>query len=960
MKKTLLSLSGLLFSLLLAAQGNPLEVRQTVLSNGMEVWINEDHSQPIVFGAVVVKAGGKDSPDTGLAHYLEHLLFKGTTELGTVDYAAEKVWLDSIAACYDRLSTTTAQEARLAIQKEINRLSIKAAEYAIPNEFDRLTAEFGGTGLNAATSYDYTYYFNTFSPQYMAQWAELNSHRMMQPVFRLFQGELETVYEEKNRSADNALQAPMFEMIKEFSGSNPYSYPVIGSTENLKNPRLGEMMDFFNKYYVGCNMGLILSGDLDGASLQPLLERTFGRIRRGEKPEKAPVEAPALSGRRDVKIKADIPLIKVSVFAFNGPKEADADAPALDLATQLLTNSFSSGLMDSLVTAHKVLMAGAMRVPLFNEMGIAGFAVIPSLPFGSLPKSEKMCWEQIEKIKRGEFSDAAVEALKFAASKQALGSLETIGDRSAQMVSAMSQGRSWDAYLRQVGSIRDITREDIIRVARKYFNENYIRFEKVKGNYEKDKVAKPDFDPIIPPHAAETSAYAAKLESMPVEDRPARMLDFNNDIERVALNDHVSLYYKQNPVNDIFDLQIRIDKGSAEDPAIPHAAALIGTSGTDSLSIQQLSRAWQQLGTTFFTDSGNHSFSLNISGFDNRLDASLALLRHIIDHARADKKSFQEIKTGITLEKQTFFKGGTSNLMSALQQRVFFGEESPLLTQMTVKELDKLGMEGLMRTFSGLMDCDYTIFYSGSLPKEAVTDALRSRLDLSRPGNKPARKDIRLRHYDEPTVFFYNLPGSRQAQIMTYQTSGAPASGKEQAMAELLGEYIGGGMFSLMFQEVREFRAMAYSASGAVSLPDPIQRGESALLYTSLGTQADKSLAAMQLVDSLLNTMPLREKGLRAATRSLQASANNKFPSFRDLGKTVRNMEIRGYQEDPTRSVIENLGSITQEDLRRYYDQSFRTAARSYIIVGDKKNLPMDEIGKFGKIIEFTKEQVYR
>ena len=358
-----------LISLIAGAQESPLAVYQTELSNGMQVWVNRDASQPIVYGAVVVRAGAKDCPDTGLAHYLEHLLFKGTEELGTVDYQAEKVWLDSIAACYDRLALTADEMERKAIQQEINKLSQKAADYAIPNEYDRLIARFGGTGLNAGTSYDYTFYYNTFSPQYLEQWAELNSHRMLHPVFRLFQGELETVYEEKNRSADNTLQAPLFEMIKEFSGSNPYSYQVIGSTENLKNPRLGEMMAFFKKYYVGCNMGLILSGDIDPEGLEPLLERTFGRIPRGEQPEKAPVEVEPFADVRNVKIKANIPLVKIAVYAFNGPTDMEADAVALDLATGLLSNSFSSGLLDSLATSHKLMMAGAMRVPMFNEMG---------------------------------------------------------------------------------------------------------------------------------------------------------------------------------------------------------------------------------------------------------------------------------------------------------------------------------------------------------------------------------------------------------------------------------------------------------------------------------------------------------------------------------------------------------------------------------------------------------------
>ena len=426
MKRILAIIAGALLALALNAQNNPLEVKQFELSNGMQVWLNQDKSQPIVYGAVVVRAGAKDCPDTGLAHYLEHLLFKGTEELGTVDYEAEKVWLDSIALCYDRLSTLTNDDDRKAIQKEINRLSKKAADFAIPNEFTRLIARFGGTGLNAGTSYDYTYYYNTFSPQYIEQWAELNSHRMINPVFRLFQGELETVYEEKNRGADNTIQAPLFEMIKEFSGSNPYSYQVIGSTENLKNPRLGEMMDFFNKYYVGCNMGLILSGDIDFDGLQPLLERTFGRIRRGDKPEKAPVKVEPFTGIREVKIKAEIPLIKIAVYAFNGPTDSEKDAPALDLATGLLTNSFSSGLMDSLVTGHKMLLAGAMRVPMFNEMGITGFAVVPNLPFGSLPKAEKLCWEQVRKIQNGQFSDSEVEALKLETARNAQQALETI------------------------------------------------------------------------------------------------------------------------------------------------------------------------------------------------------------------------------------------------------------------------------------------------------------------------------------------------------------------------------------------------------------------------------------------------------------------------------------------------------------------------------------------------------
>ena len=952
--------AAMLLSLGLYAQNSPLDVQEIKLSNGMQVWLNQDASQPKVFGAVVVKAGGKDCPDTGLAHYLEHLLFKGTTEMGTIDYEAEKVWLDSIAICYNQLADTKNDSVRFEIQKHINELSIKAADYAIPNEFDLLTARYGGTGLNAATSYDYTYYFNTFSPQFISQWCELNSHRLLNPVFRLFQSELETVYEEKNRASDNTMEAPLMEMIRIFSDGNPYSYEIIGSTENLKNPRLEEMMNFFHKYYVGNNMGLILSGDFDLATIEPLLESTFGRLPAGEIAVKEPVKVPEMKGARDVKIKADIPMIKIAIYGFNGPKDGDPDARVLDLATSLLSNSFSSGLLDSLTTNHKVLTAMAARLPLFTEMGIAGYVIIPSIPFGSLPKAEKLVLEQVEKVKAGKFSDADLEALKLEAARNAMSQLETISSRSDAMVEVMAQNRSWSDYLAEVDAIRNITREDVIRVANKYFGKDYIRFEKVKGTYPKDKVAAPKFEPVVPKHAGEKSEYAKKLEEMPVGDKEPRLLDFANDVEKIKLGDKVTLYYKPNEINDLFSLTVQVDEGFNEDPTIPFVASFLNTIGTDSLSIQQLSKAWQNLGTSFSVGNGNHNFTMSMTGYDSRFAPSLKLLRHFEDHAKADKSSFKELKQSIELEKKTFLTGGTSNIMQATMQRVFFGENAPKLVALDAKQLDKVGANGLLAKFSELLGKECSIFYCGSLPKETVIEALRTELNLERVNVATRRNYLKYQVYDEPTVFFYNLPGSRQAQIMTYQTPEGPADDLQATLLEVLGEYFGGGMYSIMFQEVREFRSMAYSAHGQATRPLPVEAGEHALFINSLGTQADKSLAALELVDSLLTNFPLKESTFTASVQSITAEANNGYPSFRGVASSIHNYEIQGYTEDPDKAILENLGNVTLEGLKAYYDEFVKTANRSIIIVGDRTKLPMDKIAEYGKIVELTQKDIYK
>ena len=347
-------------------------------------------------------------------------------------------------------------------------------------------------------------------------------------------------------------------------------------------------------------------------------------------------------------------------------------------------------------------------------------------------------------------------------------------------------------------------------------------------------------------------------------------------------------------------------------------------------------------------------------GFEEQLDASLQLLRHFMDHAKADKKSFNELLTGVGLAKSTFFEGGTSNIMTALRSRVFYGEESSYLTQLNKKELKALGTKGLMERFRELQEYDYTVLYSGRKGIEQVAAALRLQLDTDKPSKAAEWTHIATRQYDKPTVFFYDLPGSRQVQLTTYQTFAPQQTGAQKATLKLLGEYFGGGMFSLMFQEVREFRAMAYSASGYVSTPAPAYPDDPAFLVSSLGTQADKALQAIQLVDSLLHTMPLKENNLVSAKFSLQAEANNGYPNFRNLPGTIYRLRRLGYAEDPDKAVMEALPAVDAAAVQALHQSVIAPAPVMYIIVGDRKTLPMEEIAKYGEIVEYKQADIYK
>ena len=452
---------------LFAAQNTKaLEVKEHKLKNGLTVWLNEDHSQPKVFGAVVVKAGARDCPDTGIAHYFEHMMFKGTDKIGTVDYDAEKTLLDSIALKYDELAATEDEAARSQIQKEINELSIRSSDYVIPNEFNRLISKYGGSGLNAATSYDATIYFNTFSPQYMSQWAEINSERLLNPVFRLFQSELETVYEEKNMYGDFIGGPVMDRLLARYFAPHPYAYPIIGSTKNLKNPRLTEMRKFFEEYYVASNMGLILSGDFDTEAVLPVLEKTFSRIRPGEAPKHDIVALPPFKGKEKMKIKFPVPLVKAMGMGFRGVPANHEDQVALAVAVNMLNNANGTGFLDKLMVDRKIMASMAMNESM-NEAGILAVAVIPKLMFQTYGGAEKLVWKEINRVKEGDFSDEIFNSLKQEQRRQYASNLENIDSRARIMMSLYSQGKSWEDYLQEVSGIDALTKEDVVRVARK-------------------------------------------------------------------------------------------------------------------------------------------------------------------------------------------------------------------------------------------------------------------------------------------------------------------------------------------------------------------------------------------------------------------------------------------------------------------------------------------------------------
>lgn len=938
---------------------NALKVKEYRLENGLTVWLNEDHSQPKVFGAVVVKAGAKDCPDTGIAHYFEHMMFKGTDRIGTLDYESEKVLLDSIAMKYDELAMTEDTAARARLQKEINELSIRSSEYVIPNEFNRLINRFGGSGLNAATSYDATIYFNTFSPQYMVQWAEINSERLINPVFRLFQSELETVYEEKNMYGDFIGGQVMDTLMARYFGPHPYAYPIICSTKNLKNPRLTEMHKFFEDYYVASNMALILSGDFDAQQVMPILEKAFSRIRSGNAPKQEKVMLPPFNGRETMKVKFPIPFIKAMGLGFRGVSANHEDQVALNIAVNLLNNANGTGYLDKLMVEHKLMGALAINESM-NEAGILAVAIMPKLLIQSYSSAEKMVWDEINRVKNGDFSDEMFNSLKLEQKRQYASSLENIDSRATIMMNLFSQGKSWNDYLNEVARIESITKEDVVRVAQKYFSNNYLCVTKSTGKYPKDNLPKPAFSPVVPRNADASSSYAKQLEKIPEQQVAPRIIDFEKDVKTSKLTPLVTLYTTPNPLNDIFTLNISYGIGALEQPELMQLTNYLQLLGTESLSFEQFRSRLQSIGSTLAFDVTPDAFVMKVTGFDNHIDETMKLVGDFIRHAKADDKKLRQIVDDAKVSEKAFFKSG-DNVASALLEQVKYGDQSRYLRKLSLSQIKKLKGKDMLAIYDKVRSVQCDLHYCGTLPVEKVIGTIRQHLPLERTtvaSNSPYYRE--LKQYDRPTVFFIDMPDMAQSIVYGY-VKGDPVDDKASRHASrLFSVYFGGDMSSLMFQEIREFRSFAYRTSGRYQLPNHAHKGTAGSFTAMLSTQSDKTLDALGVLDSLIREMPLKPERMEAVKQTLVNRINNDYPPFRNLSEKVASARMEGFDRDPAEEFLRDIATMDMQDISRFYREQISGRPVVYVIAGNRKHIDMKKLAEYGTIIKVKKKDIYK
>ena len=717
------------------------------------------------------------------------------------------------------------------------------------------------------------------------------------------------------------------------------------------------MNAFYQKYYVASNMGLILSGDINLETLMPILERTFGSLERGVRPVRENITAPAVVGQPVEQFRFPMPIIGMSAMVFRGPTDYDPDAPAMKVALALLNNDNKTGLLDELTNNNRVYLSMAMNMAM-NQTAALAVMVVPKL-LCKVKTAENLCLEQIAKLKNGEFSDEQLQAVKLTLAQENEKGLESISKRSEMMVQVMSAGVSWEDYLRLSSSVADVTREDVIRVSGKYFTDNFYRFHKKNGRVPVEQIAKPEYTPAKPQHAADKSAFAKRLEQIPVKDVAPRLIDFERDVVKTAIVGGNPLYVSSNPVNDYFTLIINFHKGTWHDRLLDAAAAYMGELGTDSLSVKDFGCAMQRYGASMEVSADDQMTTLVLSGEDKRLEETLRLLSHFLGHVKADDDKLESIKDAAGPEEKSFWEDNTE-VFAALASKVAKGDRSDYLTRLTVKELKKVKAAELIDSFRKLYDCRCDISYSGKLPATRVAELISDNLQQVQGTQENPLHEVRLETPQKPMVYVFDMPKSRQSVIGLYRPLEGVASDRDKVCLEMWGEYFGGGMSSVLFQEVREFRSMAYAAQGIAFTPE-LSRSVNPCGYLALvATQGDKSMQAINLLDSLINDMPMNAENLSVARQSLLNDINNSYPTFRGKPLMVALMEREGYTRDKNTTLVEQLPALSQADVEAFYATHIKNRPYQLMVVGDIKKLDLKALARYGTIVKVKKDDIYR
>ena len=935
---------------------DPMQTRFYTLKNGLTVVMSPNKREPRVSVKIAVRAGSNTDPKdhTGLAHYLEHMLFKGTDKFGSLDWAKEKPLLDSIDNLYEVYNHTTDAAKRKEIYKQIDKISGEASKYAIANEYDKMMASIGSQRSNAHTSVEETVYEEDIPTNAIDKFMTIQGERFRNPILRIFHTELEAVYEEKNRGLDDDNRKMQEAMLYNIFPTHNYGQQTtIGSIEHLKNPSLKAIREYYYKYYVPNNMAIIIAGEYNTDDVLKSIEKNFGYMKlkpiteyRGtvEKPLAGPIVKDVYGPSSE----------SMRILYRLGPSNTK-EALMADMLSSLLSNG-KAGLFDlNLNKQQKVLGAGSGS---FNFKDYGVFITLASPKQGqTLDEVRDLLMGQIDLLKKGTFDESLLKAI-VANSK--LGELQALDNNNFRAVTITDQfiknrGTKWNTAVSSVDDMSRITKKELVDYANKLFlDNNYVILYKRKG--EDKNIVKVEKPPITPveTNAGKVSPFVKAITESPLPTVKPVWLDYTKDLQRSKVG-NADVLYVQNKDNDLFRLFYRFDMGSWNNKLLSYAAGYLQFLGTDKYSAEDISKQFYNLACNFTINAGDEETTITISGLQENFDKAVALFEELMRNCKPDEAALAGLKNRV-LKLRANNKLNKTFISLALRSYATYGAQNPFNFVLTDDEIKNLKAEDLTNVLHSLMNYNHKILYYGPKPLAGLTASLQKLHTLPQAwaANDQGVKFKRTVQTKNEVLFAdYDAV---QAEIYWVKNLNV-YDPKEEALVNMFNGYFGGGMGSIVFQTIRESKALAYSTFARVQTP--LKKDDSYSIVAYVGSQADKMNEAVAGMNELLDDLPKTDANFINAKKSLMKDIETDRVVKDGIIMNYLNAVRKGVDRDLRKDNYAQYSNITLNDLYKFHHDVLSKKPYTYAVIASEKRINVDDLKKYGEVRKLSLQELF-
>lgn len=935
-------------------EGDPLGTKIYTLDNGLKLYMSVNKDEPRVVTQVAVRTGSKQDPAdaTGLAHYLEHMLFKGTSQYGTKNWEEEKVLLQEISDLYEAHRNTKDEDERNSIYHKIDSVSGLAADLAIANEYDKMVGSLGAKGTNAYTWYDMTVYINDIPANELEKWAMLESNRFGELVLRLFHTELEAVYEEFNRSQDEDSRKAYYAMMENLFKTHPYgTQTTIGTSEHLKNPSMEKIHAYFEARYKPNNMAIILAGDIDLDETVELMVKYFGDFEKGEVedpqfPAEAPITEPIVKDVTGVQAE-------FVTMGYRLPGADSREAMIAEVVGGMLSNG-QAGLIDlNLVQKQKVLQAYGYASS-FRDYSVFQLTGNPR-DGQDLNEVAELLREQLELIKNGEFDDWLVEAVVNDMKVTELYRSESNWARASTMVDSYINHIPWSQTVQQYDEMAKLTKEDIVAFANEWFGDNYVQVNKRLGGNDAVKVDKPSITPVNIDRESKSDFYVQWDSIQPGRLEPV-FIDYDKSINNDNFDNGIEFSSIKNENNDLFSLYYILDMGTDNDLEMALAIDYLPYLGTSDMSAAELQQELFKLGVSFDVFSSRKRTYVVLRGLNESLEPGVKLFENVLANVEPDAEAYSDMVAGILKKRQDAMKNKGQILFGAMTEYAKYGENTPMKNILTTDELMAINPEDLTAKIKQISSYKHRVFYYGPDKSDEVMAMIDTYHEVPETlMDYPVAKPFPELDTDENKVYFTNYDMVQSEMMMV--SKGQKFDAGLAPQVNLFNQYFGSGLSSIVFQEIRESKALAYSAFSSFTMPT--DKDESHYVRAYVGAQVDKLPEAVDAMIVLMNDIPradIQFEGARdAAMKQIETNRTTRASIF----WSYQTAKERGLDYDLQEEVYEALKTMDFDELQAFFDANIKGKTFTYSVIGNEELIDKSTLEKLGPVKELSLEDLF-